>query len=113
MLDRPLRELVSGARESGCVVTVHAHADLDAPPVDAAARTALLRSVLTAALRGQETPAELVLSIQDGARRPGLSLVVMPGDTLRADALRAALEPGTYTMEDTADLTWAEESFRS
>jgi hypothetical protein len=67
VLDRPLRELVSGARESGCVVTVHAHADLDAPPVDAAARTALLRSVLTAALRGQETPAELVLSIQDGA----------------------------------------------
>jgi hypothetical protein len=37
----------------------------------------------------------------------------MPGDTLRADVLRAALEPGTYTMEDTADLTWAEESFRS
>ncbi|WP_189892466.1 sensor histidine kinase [Streptomyces xantholiticus] len=112
VFDRPLRELVGGARESGCVVTVHAHADLDVPPVDAAARTALVRSVLSAALRGQETPAEMVLSIQDGARQPGLSLVVMPGDTRRADALRAALEPGTYTLEDTADLTWAEVSFR-
>ncbi|MEU1194339.1 hypothetical protein, partial [Streptomyces sp. NPDC005859] len=108
VLDGPLRDLVGRAREAGCEVTIHAQADDDTTPPDTPARTALLRTVLTAALTDQDTPDELVLGVQDGPEGPALSLVTMPGDPRRSAALRAALEGTPHTLEDSADLTWAE-----
>lgn len=108
VLDGPLRDLVGRAREAGCEVTIHAQADDGAAPPDTPARTALLRKVLTAALTDQTTPGELVLGVQDGPRGRTLSLVTMPGDPRRGAALHAALEGTPHTLEDSADLTWAE-----
>ncbi|URM92434.1 hypothetical protein LUW75_23530 [Streptomyces sp. MRC013] len=108
VLDGPLRDLVGRAREAGCEVTVHARAGDGAPPVDTPARAALLRAVLTAALADRGSLEELVLGVQDGPEGPAVSLVAMPGDPRRAAALRAALEGTPHTLEDSADLTWAE-----
>lgn len=108
VLDGPLRDLVGRTREAGCEVTIHAQADDAAPPADSPARTALLRAVLTAALTDQEAPDELTFGVQDGPVGPTLSLVTIPGDSHRAAALRTALMGTPHTLEDSADLTWAE-----
>ncbi|WP_369687782.1 sensor histidine kinase [Streptomyces somaliensis] len=108
VLDGPLRDLVGRAREAGCEVTIHAHAGDGAPPVGTPARAALLRAVLTAALSDRGSLEELVLGVRNGPEGPAVSLVAMPGDTRRAAALRTALEGTPHTLEDSADLTWAE-----
>ncbi|MFJ3161281.1 ATP-binding protein [Streptomyces kanasensis] len=108
VLDGPLRDLVGRAREAGCEVTIHARADDDTAPAETPARTALLRAVLTAALADLSTPDELVLGVQDGPAGPTLSVVTMPGDPRRAAALGAVLAGEPHTLEDSAELTWAE-----
>ncbi|WP_411102848.1 ATP-binding protein [Streptomyces sp. cmx-4-9] len=108
VMDRPLRSLVNAARGAGCTVTVHAYAEEDDGPAAAGVRPELVRGLLTAALRDRHPPAELVLSIQYGVRRAGVSLLAVPGDPGRAAALRAVLAGERAEVEDSPDLTWAE-----
>ncbi|WP_412075046.1 ATP-binding protein [Streptomyces xanthophaeus] len=109
VLDRPLRALIDAARGAGCTVTVHAYAEEDdGAQSGGGVRPDLVRGMLTAALDGQRTPDELVLSIQYGIRQSGVSLLATPGDPGRAAALRGVLAGERAEVEDSPGLTWAE-----
>ncbi|MGW6941905.1 ATP-binding protein [Streptomyces xanthophaeus] len=109
VLDRPLRALIDGARRAGCRVDIHAYAEEeDRADSGGGVRPDLVHSMLTAALRDRRAPADLVLSIQYGALRSGVSLLASPGDPGRAAALRELLAGERAEVEDSADLTLAE-----
>ncbi|MGW6854890.1 ATP-binding protein [Streptomyces xanthophaeus] len=109
VLDRPLRALIDGARRAGCRVDIHAYAEEeDRADSGGGVRPDLVHAMLTAALRNRRAPADLVLSIQYGALRSGVSLLASPGDPGRAAALRELLAGERAEVEDSADLTLAE-----
>ena len=101
VLDIVARNLLRRARAGGCAVTLQAGGGDVAPP-------SLLRDVLVAALSSGAVPRELVVSINRTEDASSVSLVALPGDQDRAEALQREFGDAMSILDSTPEATWAE-----
>jgi len=101
VLDIVTRNLLRRARAGGCAVTLQAGGgDVAAP--------SLLRDVLVAALSSGAVPRELVVSVNRTEDGSSVSLVALPGDQDRAEALQREFGDAMSILDSTPEATWAE-----
>ena len=101
MLDIVTRNLLRRARAGGCAVTLQAGGGDGAAP-------GLLRDVLVAALSSGAVPRELVVSVNRTEDASSVSLVALPGDQDRAEALQREFGDAMSILDSTPEATWAE-----
>lgn len=100
VLDSTTRELLAAARACGCAVTFHA--DSDAIDIPHWAAT-MIRSVLR-----HPTPDRLTLSVYPERTGITILMVTAPGDTHRAERLRAAVAGLSPVIEESLEETVVE-----